>query len=95
MKVYFTAYGQLISMNKEDAIKTLENVIKNNGEWNLTSGKMLRRDIGENEDFIQNGKVYTVIAKFPRLVDDWDKYTEETIEDIQSRINELKGGEND
>jgi hypothetical protein len=93
-RIYFSAYGQVVSFNKKQALETLKNVIKNNGAWNLENGKFLKKELSweesENCGFMRNGSFVNVIASFPRIVDDWADSSERVIEELKYLIERIE-----
>ena len=88
MKVYFTAYGQVRSFSKKEAIRILES-FKDTGAWNLNTGRTLKVE-AEGDHFRQGNRIKDIAARFPRLADDYAKYPDETKETIDYIIEKIK-----
>ena len=83
MKIYFDCYG-ILSMNKKNAIKFLESMLRNDGEYNIYDfgGKYLKvKDSQvEFETFMQGGKMRVVSMNLVKVTDDWENRKCEVIQ---------------
>ena len=93
-RYYFTAYDQVVSMNKDQTIKFLTTLLETGGYDLYKYGKILKKEL--TNDDIEMGGFYKnkirkeKIVRFPSIVNDWD-YGKEIIEELLTDIN----GKND